>query len=305
MKEHVVGLVAAPHTPMRDDRSINLDAIEQQARLLAANGVVGAFVCGSTGEGQSLTLPERMQIAERWIDAAPEALRVTVHAGSPCLDDCRTLAAHAQKIGAFAVASTPPCFFKPATLDDLIDFCAGIASAAPELPFYYYHIPVLTGVYFPMSDFLELGAERIPTLAGLKFTDEDLMQFRKCITLQGGRFNVMFGRDEILLAALALGARAAVGSTANYMAPVYRRMIEAFEAGDIELARAEQSHSIAVVDLLHKYGGIQTGKAIMKMIGVDCGPVRLPHRDLSGEQLAELRAGLDRTGFFEFCSQMP
>ena len=305
MKEHVVGLVAAPHTPMRDDRSINLDAVEEQATLIAANGVVGAFVCGSTGEGQSLTLPERMQLAERWTNTAPDTVRVIVHAGDSCLDDCRTLAAHAQEIGAFAVAAAPPCFFKPATLDDLIDFCAGVASAAPELPFYYYHIPALTGVDFPMSEFLEAGAGRIPTLAGMKFTDENLMQLRKCLDLQDGRFNIMFGRDEILLAGLALGARAAVGSTYNYMSPLYRRVIDAFETGDIKRARADQSRAIAVVDLLHRYGGVPTGKAIMAMVGVDCGPVRPPFRNLSADQLAELRAGLERVGFFEFCSRMP
>ena len=163
---------------MHADGSIHLDTIDQQAELLAANGVAGAFVCGSTGEWPSLTLPERMQIAERWMAGAPDTLRVIVHAGHLCINDCKTLAAHAQQIGAFAIGAVAPCYFKPATLDDLVDFCAEIAAAAPELPFYYYHIPVLTGVTFPMAEFLEAGAERIPTLAGLKFTDEDLMEFR-------------------------------------------------------------------------------------------------------------------------------
>ena len=197
-----------------------------------------------------------------------------------------------------------PCYFKPATLDDLIDFCAEMAAAAPKLPFYYYHIPALTGVTFPMTQFLEAGAERIPTLAGLKFTDEDLMEFRQCLRVQDGRFNVMFGRDEILLAALALGARAAVGSTYNYMAPLYLRIIDAFESGDIESARADQSRAIDVISLLHKYDGA-AGKAIMKIIGVDCGPVRPPLRSLSDEHQAELRSDLERIGFFEFCSKLP
>lgn len=302
MDQPIEGLVAAPHTPMHADASISLDVIDQQARFLAANGVAGAFVCGSTGEGPSLTVPERMQIAERWMAGAPDTLRVIVHVGHLCINDCKTLAAHAQQIGAFAIGAVAPSYFKPATLDDLIDFCAEIAAAAPKLPFYYYHIPVLTGVTFPMAEFLETGAERIPTLAGLKFTDEDLMEFRKCLRVQDGRFNVMFGRDEIMLTALALGARAAVGSTYNYMAPLYLRIIDAFEAGDIESARADQSRAIDVVSLLHKYGG-GTGKAIMKITGVDCGPVRPPLRNLSDEQQAELRADLEHIGFFDYCSR--
>ena len=122
--------------------------------------------------------------------------------------------------------------------------------------------------------------------------------------MQDGRFNVMFGRDEIMLTALALGARAAVGSTYNYMSPLYLRIIDAFESGDIESARADQSRAIEVVSLLHKYGG-GAGKAIMKITGVDCGPVRPPLRNLSDEQQAELRSDLERIGFFDYCSKMP
>jgi len=302
MNQPIEGLVAAPFTPMHEDASINLDVVGQLARFLAANGVTGAFVCGSTGEGPSLTLPERMQVAERWMATAPGTLRVIVHVGHLCINDCKALAAHAQQIGAFAIGTVAPCYFKPATLDDLVDFCAEIAAAAPKLPFYYYHIPVLTGVTFPMTEFLETGAERIPTLAGLKFTDEDLMEFRQCLRVQDGRFNVMFGRDEIMLTALALGARAAVGSTYNYMSPLYVRIIDAFESGDIESARADQSRAIDVVSLLHKYGG-GAGKAIMNITGVDCGPVRPPLRNLSDEQQAELRADLERIGFFGYCSR--
>lgn len=304
MSRPIKGLVAAPFTPMHADGSVNLDAIGPHAKMLAANGVVGAFVSGSTGEWPSLTVPERVQIAERWVADAPEGLRVIIHVGHLCIEDCKTLAAHAQEIGAYAIGATAPCYFKPATLDDLIDFCAATAAAAPGLPFYYYHIPVLTGVRFPMPEFLEAGAERIPTLAGLKFTDENLMEYRRCLLVQGGRFNVMFGRDEILLTSLALGGVAGVGSTYCYMAPVYRRVISAFESGDIESARAAQTQAIEAIALLEKYGG-GTGKAIMKITGFDCGPVRPPLRNLTDEQEAGLRADLERIGFFDYCSKVP
>ena len=305
MSQPIKGLVAAPFTLMHADGSVNLDGIGPHAEMLAANGVVGAFVCGSTGEWPSLTVPERLQIAERWVTDSPDDLRIIVHVGHLCLDDCKTLAAHAQKIGACAIGTVAPCYFKPATLDDLIDFCAATAAAAPDLPFYYYHIPVLTGVRFPMSDLLETGAERIPTLAGLKFTDENLMEYRKCLVAQGGRFNVMFGRDEILLTSLALGGEAAVGSTYCYMAPIYQRVISAFESGDMESARAAQSCAIEAIELLGKYSGGGAGKAIMKITGLDCGPVRLPLRNLTDEQEAGLRADLERIGFFDYCSKVP
>ncbi len=78
---HVTGLVPAPHTPMHADGSVNLDTIDKQAELLIANGVSGVFVCGTTGEGMSLTVQERLDIAERWQALAGDTLQVIVHVG--------------------------------------------------------------------------------------------------------------------------------------------------------------------------------------------------------------------------------
>lgn len=293
----LTGLIAAPFTPMQVDGSLNLDLIEQQATLLAANGVQGAFVCGTTGEGLSLTTQERMQVAERWLAVAPKGLRVIVHVGHNSVGESRRLAAHAQQIGAHAIASIGSTFFRPPSAAELVDLCALVAAAAPALLFYYYHLPAMTGVNLPMTEFLRLGAERIPTLAGMKFTDENLMSYAQCLNFDGGRFNILFGRDEILLAALALGATGAVGSTFNYMAPIYLKVIEAFRAGDLDTARHWQMLSIRIIAVMVRYGGLPAGKAIMKMIGVDCGPVRPPLRNLTVEEYAAFQADLAGVGF--------
>jgi N-acetylneuraminate lyase len=129
------GLVAAPFTPFHADRSLNLDVIPAYARFLRDNGVGAAFVCGTTGEGLSLTLEERLRIAERWVACADDRLRVIVHVGHTCLTDARTLTAHAAKIGAAAVSALTPCFFKPRNNAEVVNWCEAVASAAPTLPF--------------------------------------------------------------------------------------------------------------------------------------------------------------------------
>ena len=115
---------------------------------------------------------------------------------------------------------------------------------------------------------------------------------------------MLFGSDEILMAALSLGADGAVGSTYNYAAPLYSRLIAAYKAGDISAARKEQVRSQEMVSFLLKYGGIPTGKAMMKIIGLDCGGVRSPLKDLSKEQYDELANGLKQIGFFDYCSKV-
>ncbi len=300
--QRLEGLIAAPPTPMHADGSVSPGMIEGQCRALAEAGVRGAFVCGTTGEGLSLTVPERMQVAEAWVTAAGEDLAVIVHAGHLSLAEGRALAAHAQRIGADAVAAMGPCFFKPDTVGDLVEFCAELASAAPELPFYYYHIPAVSGVLFPMIEFLQCASGRIPTLAGMKYTHEDLMDFGRCLRFQGGRHNMLFGRDEILLCALALGARGAVGTTYNFAAPLYLRIMRAFEAGDMATAREDQARAMEMVAVLRTFGVTIAAKEAMKLTGLDCGPVRPPLRDLTGAESARLRDELDRAGFFDYAS---
>lgn len=299
----LTGLIAAPFTAFHADGSLNLPLIEKQTASLIANGVAGAFVCGTTGEGASLTTAERMQAAERWQSAAGEALRIIVHVGHASLAECRALAAHAQKIGAAGVGCLAPFFFKPSSVEDLVLYCAEVAAAAPELPFYFYHIPSMTGVNFPAAEFLRAAANRIPNLAGIKFTFENLMDYADCVRFEGGRYDILFGRDEILLAGLSLGARGAIGSTYNFAAPVYHRIIAAFEKGDIATAQTEQARANAMISAFLRFGGLPAGKAIMKMIGIDCGPVRLPLRTLTAVSEAKLREELERAGFFEFCSR--
>jgi N-acetylneuraminate lyase len=297
MNSRLTGLIAAPFTAFQPDGALNLNLIERQAKALAENGVQGAFICGTTGEGFSMTTEERMQVAERWVAVALRELKVIVHVAHNSVGESQKLAKHAEQIGAGAIASIGPTFFRPSSVEQLVDFCAPVATAAPGLPFYYYHMPAMTGVNLPMPEFLRVGSRRMPNLAGIKFTDENLMSYTQCLNLEDGRFNILFGRDEILLAALALGATGAVGSTYNYMASIYHKIISAFHAGDMESARHWQMLSIQVIAVMARHGGLPAGKAIMKIVGLDCGPVRPPLRNLTGDDFAALRTDLERVGF--------
>lgn len=303
MTAHIEGLIAAPLTALGPDGSPDLDKIPAQVAMLARDGVKGAFVCGTTGESLSLTTGERKAIAQAWVETAPPGFAVIVHVGHNSIETSVHLAQHAEKIGAHAVGAMAPSFFKPDGIDTLVEFCARVAAGAPTKPFYYYHIPSLTGVAFPMVQFLGAAADRIPTLAGLKFTDEDLMDFERCRRPEDGRFDVLFGRDEILLCALALGARGAVGSTYNFAAPLYLKLIAAFDEGDLAEARRLQFLAMEAVAVMQRArcSFFAAAKAIMRLRGLDLGPVRAPLRDVSPAQHAELARALDRIGFLAYC----
>jgi N-acetylneuraminate lyase len=293
------GLIAAPHTPFRPDLSLNLDAIEAQAEHFLRSGVSAVFICGSTGEGPSLTQEERRQLARRWTEVLRGTrLPVMVHVGSNCLPDAQALAAHAQTCGADAISAMAPFYYKPATVSDLVEYCASIAGAAPALPFYFYDYPGMTGVRLRMATFLEEASVRIPSFAGLKHSSGDLTQVQSCLRAAGGSLNVLLGCDELLLAGWALGVPGAVGTTFNVAAPLYLQILAAFERGDLAAARRKQSEAAWMVETLARYGLVAASKAVMQMLGVDCGPVRPPLRKLKAAELNSLRNELRRLACF-------
>jgi len=287
----LLGLVAAPHTPMNPDGSLNPSIISAQAQLLLDSGVRGAFICGTTGESLSLTVSERVAVTEAWCEAVDGKMPIVVHVGSNSLLEARVLAGHAAQCGVSAIAAMAPSFFK-SSLEELIAYCAAVAEAAPQTPLYYYDIPTMTNAPIPTARFLEQAAKSIPTLHGIKFTNNDLMTLQECLALEA--FDIVFGYDELLLAGLALGVRGAVGSTYNFAAPLYQRLIAAFERGDLVTARSAQLQSVRMIRVLQEFGFSRASKAMMRLVGVDCGPVRLPLKPMTDVEVHELFARLQR-----------
>jgi N-acetylneuraminate lyase len=296
-------LIAPPTTPFQADGSLNLEVVERQAQFLVDTSVDGVFVGGSTGEGQSLSTDERMRSAVRWIEVAAETdLEVIIQVGHNSLPDAVALAEHAQRIGADSIAASSPCYFKPARVEELIDFLEPVAAAAGDLPFYFYEIPPLTQVALPMAEFLEKAKPRIPNLVGLKYSNIDLMQMQQCVRINDGEFEVLFGSDQQLLAAVALGACGAVGSTYNFAAPLYRRMLAAFDRGDHAEARELQAKSVEIVAIMARYSFLSACKVLLAELGIENGPVRAPLRNLTREQREELLVDLREAGVFDLQS---
>lgn len=294
----LTGLVAAPYTAFNPDGSLNLGIIASYASYLKQANVAGVFVNGTTGEGTSLTAEERMQTAEEWLKCKSDQFKVLIHVGHDSLLTAKSLAEHAQTLSADGIGAMAPPFMKTKTLEDLISFNAEIASSAEQLPYYYYHIPSMTGAHYQMIDFLRLAHERIPNLAGIKFTHENMMDMKLCVEFENKKYTILHGRDEILLAGLALGVEGAIGSTYNYLAPLFHKILDAFQLGNLALANQLQYQAIQLIEVLINHGGgVCAGKSIMKLVGLDFGKPRLPNRGLTVEQERLLFGELRELGF--------
>ena len=298
--EKLTGLIDAPFTPFYENGEVNLEPIERYANMLAKNGLKGVFINGSSGEGYMLTEEERMRLAERWVEVAPEGFKVIVHVGSTCVKSSQRLATHAEEIGAFGIGAMATPFPKIGRIEELVKYCEEIASGAPNLPFYYYHIPVFNGAYLPMTDFLQAVDGRIPNFAGIKFTNENLYEFNQCKLYKDGKYDLLHGLDETLLAGLAAcDVQGGISGTANYCGNVLVGVIEAFRAGDLEKARELQNYNPDVINVIARYrGNIVAGKRIMKLMGLDLGENRTPFRNMTAEEEAQMKKELEAINFF-------
>ena len=295
------GLIAAVHTPMHDDFTVNYDRVPAQAEHLAKGGASGAFVTGTTGESHSLTTEERLRMFEAWGQSAHHnGLKFIAHVGHNNLPDAQALVRSARDSGADAISAMAPNFFKPADAQSLCDWFVKVTKPAPELPFYFYDIPSMTGVMVETDAFLDIAKERLPGFVGVKFTNQDYDLLQRCMANTSVKADMLFGTDERLIEGLGFGCVGAVGSTYNFASPLYLRIINAFNRGDMESANEDQARSLQMIKRMYQSGFAAACKAAMGFAGVDCGPVRPPINRISAENLVSLRKDLDAMGFFDW-----
>lgn len=304
--EKIKGLIDAPFTPFLENGEINYDIIPRYADMLRKNGLKGVFINGSSGEGYMLTTEERKKLAEKWIKEKRPDFKVIVHVGSCCVKDSRSLAKHAQEIGADGVGAMAPPFPKINRIEELVEYIKEIASGAPDLPFYYYHIPAFNGAYLPMIKLLEAVDGKVPNFAGIKYTFESIYEYNQCRLFKGGKYDMLHGQDETILPSLAMGgAQGGIGGTTNYNGRELVAIIDCWNKGDLEGARKHQNYSQEVINIICKFrGNIVGGKRIMKLIGLDLGKNRVPFQNLTDEEEIQLKKDLEAINFFEHCNKL-
>ncbi len=303
--EKIKGLIDAPFTPFLPNGEVNYAPIPEYAAMLKNNGLKGVFINGSSGEGYMLTDDERKKLAEAWMAAKPEDFKVIVHVGSCCVKSSRELARHAAEIGAWGIGAMAPPFPKINRVEELVKYIEEIACGAPDLPFYYYHIPAFNGAFLPMVDLLAAVDGRVPNFAGIKYTFESIYEYNQCRLYKDGKFDMLHGQDETILPSLAMGgAQGGIGGTTNYNGRELVAIIDAWNRGDINAAREHQNFAQEVINVICKYrGNIVGGKRIMKLIGLDLGKNRTPFRNMTDAEEAQMRIDLESIGFFDRCNK--
>ena len=279
------GIIPALITPYEQSGEISEPAARQLIRHLMEKRIDGFYISGSTGEGFLQSVEEREHFLEIVADEVKGVVPVIAHVGAMDTASCIRLTKHAARVGADAVSSVAPFYYKHGP-EQVRGHYLDIAMAA-DIPLIIYHFPAMTGVQSTVRFYEELSKE--DNIVGVKFTSKDTFELQQLIEACGPDFRVFNGPDECLLAGLAVGCCGAIGSTYNIMPELFAELYRTFRAGDLAGARSLQAKANRVIAELLKYDFIAFEREILRLQGIDVGMPRKPIQQLTDEERLQIR----------------
>ena len=286
----VRGLFTALITSFDEKGRVDPDRLTKLVKFQVSKGVDGIFPCGSTGQGPLLKLEERKVVAETVVRTAGSRVPVVVQVGSADTASTVELARHAEEVGAYAVASLTPYYYKPGEKAILKHFEE--VTRAVDIPVLAYNIPPLTGNNLAPSFVAELAKAG---MAGIKDSSQNFLQLVDMLSAVPEGFAVMNGTEEYGLFAIMSGADGLVSGGASALPELMKSMVASEARGDHRAALAAQ-RKVQQVKGLVRPGQIAAYYEILSARGVDCGTPRAPLLPLDRGASAKMLAGLRRLG---------
>lgn len=278
------GLFSALLTPFNEDGSINFDSLEKLVEFNLQNGIDGFYVGGSTGEGLLLSPEERMQVFECVKKANKGRATLIAHVGTICTLDAIKMAKKAEELEYDAISAVAPYYYG-FTLDAVLGYYNDIVNST-SLPMIIYNFPNSGG--FSLTKDIANKLFENEKFIGIKHTSGDMFTLNQFKTLDR-EIVVYNGFDETLLAGLSMGADGAIGSTYNFMGKKFKKIMNCFNSGEIETAKALQNEANEIICEMIKYGVFQSEKAILTEMGIDMGQCRPPFMPISDECRASMK----------------
>ncbi len=293
----IEGILPALITPMDAKGKHRPDVLKAMIDWLFDQGVHGLYTCGTSGEGLLLTTEERQAILEEVVKFTEGRGKIIAHIGAVGTDEAVRLARHAAEVGADAVSAVPPFTFGRSD-EGMRSHYQAIVEAT-GLPLYLYNIPSLTAVHVT-ADMVRPLLD-LPNIRGMKFSDYNLFAEFQIISLGQG-FDVLHGCDETLLYALMMGAVGGIGLTYNFMPKLFVELFELHKQKDWNKANELQLKASQIINVFLKHShmnAVGLAKALMGLLGFECGQARPPNPPVPASRVAALKDDLEALGFFD------
>jgi N-acetylneuraminate lyase len=291
----ITGIFPAIVTPFTSQGELDKKVFEQLVGLLYDSGVHGLFVGGNMGEWYTQTVEERKELASRAVLLSKNKGRVIVHVGSTRMEDAIVLARYAEKTGADAIATLPP-YHARLTEKDVAYYYTRLAQSV-SLPVFLYHHPQLTG--YQMGAVTMDAIQSSPNIAGIKYTDYDLLNLANLIDFSKNRLCIMNGHDQVLLPGLTTGASGGIGSFYNVIPRAFVALYDHVEKGEKEAAHQLQSGINEFIQIVKKHALVPALKYILQLNDIGTGNFRVSIVPLSDAEGKKLGTELDGSAFYK------
>jgi 4-hydroxy-tetrahydrodipicolinate synthase len=294
-KFNLEGIFPALVTPFKNETEINEEALRHLVNFVIEGGVTGVVPVGTTGEFVYMSEEERKRTLEIVVDEVNGRVPVIAGTGASSTLEAIKLSRHAKNAGADATLIVTPYYLRPADKGAYQHFYE-IAKAI-DLPIILYNIPQCTGGFLKREVVEDLA--QIDNVVGLKDSSGHLPYMLELLNFVGDKINIVCGHGEVVLPALAAGAKGAILASANVIPDIWVKLYRAVQKGDIDSARKLQMNAQKLARIFSRYGGALAVKAALKMMGVDVGKVRRPLVSggvLTWEVREEIRMELEKLG---------
>lgn len=270
------GVIPAFYACYDDAGNVSPERVQKLTKYFLDKGVKGVYVNGSSGECIYQSVSEKKTVLENVMKAAKGKMTVIAHVACNNTADSMELAAHAEQLGADAIAAIPPIYFK---LPDhaIAQYWNDISSAAPKTDFVIYNIPQLAGVALTPSLYAEM--RKNPKVIGVKNSSMPVYDIQTMKQDGGDDYIIFNGPDEQFISGRVIGAEGGIGGTYGVMPELFLKMDELVKEERIEEARRIQYAVNEVIGLMSStHGNMYAAiKAILKInSGIDIGSVRKP-----------------------------
>ena len=286
------GVCTALVTPFAKDGSLNIAMATELLRRQEENGVRAVVLSGTTGESPTLSPEEKLRLFRLGREVLSPGTLVIAGTGSNHTAKAVELSRQAEKIGVDALLVVSP-YYNKATPEGLIAHYTKIAQAV-DLPVILYNVPSRTGIDIPVEVYARLC--QIPNIVGVKEASGNLPKIARIRQVCGPDFAIWSGNDDSIVPTLSLGGQGVISVLSNLCPEETVALVDAGLRGDFKTAGAMQCRLMPLIDVLFRRVNPIPIKAAMDLVGLDCGPCRLPLTALPPEEKRELGRIMENCG---------
>lgn len=280
-------------TPFNEDESINYDRLDELIDYHCSHGTDSIIICGTTGESATMTEKEHIECVKFTIDRVKGRLPVVAGTGSNCTRTAVEMSKEAADYGADGLLLVTP-YYNKATQAGLIAHYTAVAKEA-KAPIIMYSVASRTGCNIEPATVAELVKD-VENIVGVKEASGNISQVAKIMELTDGNIDLYSGNDDQIVPLLSLGAKGVISVLSNVAPKETHDICERFFQGDIAGSRALQLRALPLVEQLFCEVNPIPVKRAVTLMGMDCGPLRMPLTQITEEHEKALIKAMEDFG---------